>query len=189
MQKGFFARQAVKGALFMAATMLSCASFAQAASADFPKPQGALADSLAALSSAWNTSGLAFTTATFAEAPAKGYGQYTPRGSTSFSAGEPLTIYAEPVGYGFSASEAGYSYSLQASFRLLNTTGQVLAAQDGFADFSGTTRSAKRELPASLSFRFSGLPAGDYTLETTFTDKIGDKSGTISLPFTIAAGQ
>jgi len=189
MQKGFVARQAVRGALFLAATTLSYVSFAQAASPDFPKPEGALADSLAALSSAWNTSGLAFTAATFAEAPAKGYGQYTPRGSASFTADEPLTVYAEPVGYGFSPSDTGYSYSLQASYRLLNTTGQVLAAQDGFAEFSGTTRSAKRELPASMSFQFSGLPAGDYVLEATFADTIGGKSGTISLPFSIASGQ
>ncbi len=189
MQKGFFARQAVRGALFLAATTLSCVSIAQTGSPDFPKPEGALADSLAALSSAWNTSGLAFTAATFAEGPAAGYGQYTPRTSASFAADEPLTVYAEPVGYGFSSSDAGYSYSLQASYRLLNTTGQVLASQDGFADFSGTTRSAKRELPTSLSFQFSGLPVGDYTLETTFNDKIGGKSGTISLPFSISAGQ
>lgn len=189
MQKGFFARHAVRGALFLAATTLSYASIAQTGSPDFPKPEGALADSLAALSSAWNTSGLAFTAATFAEGTAAGYGQYTPRAGASFAADEPLTIYAEPVGYGFSSSDAGYSYSLQASYRLLNTTGQVLASQDGFADFSGTTRSAKRELPTSLSFQFSGLPVGDYTLETTFNDKIGGKSGTISLPFSISAGQ
>lgn len=189
MLKGIIARQAFGGALFLAATTLSCISFAQSATVDFPRPEGALAESLDALASSWEASNLVFTTATFVEAPAAAYGQYTPRGSAVFSPDDTLIVYAEPVGYGFSNSDASFSYVLNTSFRLLNTTGQVLATQDGFAKFAGTLRSLKRELPASLSFQFGDLPAGNYTLETTFTDEVTGKSGTISLPFSVTANQ
>ena len=62
----------------------------------------------------------------------------------------------------------------------------MLAEQDNFAAFSGKGRSKQRELAAALSFQFSGLPAGDYELETRFTDETGGKEAAFTLPFTIA---
>ncbi len=144
---------------------------------------------MASLATAWDASDLVFTAATFTETQASGYGQYTPLASAEFSDGQPLNVYAEPVGYSFNKTDEGLSYKVTASYRLLNTTGQVLAAGEDIASFSGVARSPKRELPASLTFQFGGLPAGEYTLETTFTDGVGGKSGTFSLPFNIRASQ
>ncbi|MEP0409156.1 MAG: hypothetical protein ABJH93_18500 [Roseibium sp.] len=148
-----------------------------------------MTSSLAALDASWDASELAFTSATFATSNASGYGQYTARDSNRFSPAETMTVYAEPVGYGFAETAVGYRHDIDVSFRLLNTTGQVLAEQDGFARFAGETPNRKRELPTSLSFQFEGLPAGDYVLEALYTDKISDKAGTIALPFTMTAAQ
>lgn len=178
-------RRACGYALLFAAVTLPCNISAHAETSSFPQPEGALAESLDALSSAWNTSPLAFTAANFAEAPATGYGAYTARSSNAFNSGDALIVYAEPVGYGFKSSADAFEYSLSASYRLLNTTGQVLAEGNDFAQFSGTAHSMKRELPASLSFNFGGLPIGNYKLEVMFKDEVGGKSGTISLPFSI----
>ncbi|MDN3718311.1 hypothetical protein QW131_01365 [Roseibium salinum] len=124
---------------------------------------------------------------TFTEGASTGYGQYRPRENATFSDGEALFIYAEPVGYGFQENGSEYAYELTASYKLLNLSGQVLAKEDNFAVFSGNGRSKKREIAASLNFRFSGLPAGEYRLETDFTDTVGGGRSGFVLPFTISA--
>jgi len=189
MMSGKFARSAFGAAAFSLAAAVATASLAQTTSPSFPAPSEALTSSLAALDASWDSSELAFTAATFATSNASGYGQYTARDSNSFSPTETITVYAEPIGYVFAETSVGHRHDIEVGFRLLNTTGQVLAQQDGFARFAGVTPSRKRELPTSLSFQFEGLPAGDYVLEALYTDKISNKSGTVTLPFTMTAAQ
>lgn len=189
MLAGSIAFRAARGALFLSAVLLPIASYSQTPDPKFSAPDATFNESLAAFSSAWDASDLVFTAATFAEEPATGYGQYTPRDTDTFSSDDVITVYAEPVGYGYTTSDSGFGYDLKTSFRLLNTTGQVLASQDNFAEFSGNARSRKRELSTSLSFQFGGLPAGSYTLAAVYTDKVSGKTGTISLPFSVRAGE
>ncbi|KZM51601.1 hypothetical protein [Labrenzia sp. OB1] len=141
----------------------------------------------AAYDTAWETSGLAFDKVTLTDGSSQGYGQYTPRASSAYGDGEPLSVYAEPVGYDFRQTGDSYAYELTASYRLLNLSGQVLAEQGNFASFAGSGLSKKRELSASLNFQFSGLPSGDYKLEATFTDAVGGKQASFSLPFSVTA--
>ncbi|MHA7774292.1 hypothetical protein [Roseibium sp. M-1] len=149
-------------------------------------PPETFTSALAAYDQAWASSGLAFTTATFTQGTSTGYGQYTPRGDAVFADGEALSVYAEPVGYGFKESAGGFGYALTASYKLLNASGQVLAEQDNFATFSGNGRAKQRELSAALTFQFSGLPSGSYTLETRFADENGGSQAAFTLPFTVS---
>lgn len=149
-------------------------------------PSQAFTQALAAYDAAWIANGLAFTAATFTEDGGTAYGQYTPRENSVFLDSDVLSIYAEPVGYAFSRNDDTFAFELTASYKLLNLSGQVLAEEDKFAVFSGRGRSKQRELAAALSFQFTGLPAGDYELETRFTDEIGGKEAGFTLPFTIA---
>ncbi|WJS02123.1 hypothetical protein [Roseibium aggregatum] len=149
-------------------------------------PPEAFQNALAAYDQAWAAAGLSFTAATFASSPSTGYGEYTPRADATFADGEALSVYAEPVGYGFQETEGGYAYELTADYKLLTKSGQVLAEQENFATFSGSGRSKQRELSAALTFQFSGLPAGDYQLETSFTDEIGGKTSAFTLPFSVS---
>ena len=163
-------------------------AFAETTTApSFPAPAEALVDAAIAATKAWEVAPLGFSKALFVAAPAGGYGQYEPRGSSEFSADETLHVYAEPVAYTIAENESSYSYALSANFRLLNTTGQVLAESADFASFAKQTRSASRELSTSLSFQFSGLPSGSYSLEVEFKDTVGGKSGMINLPFSVVA--
>lgn len=150
-------------------------------------PSPAFTEALDAYDRAWDASGLAFSVYTFTEGSGSGYGQYQPKSDAVIADGEALSVYAEPVGYGFTENGGTYSYELTASFKLLNMSGQVLAEQDNFAVFTGSGRSKQRELGANLSFQFSGLPAGDYKLETGFRDEIGGKQSGFTLPFTVRA--
>ncbi|MEM9632808.1 MAG: hypothetical protein AAGA50_15870 [Pseudomonadota bacterium] len=149
-------------------------------------PSEAFAQAQAAYDEAWDASGLAFLVATFTENGGSAYGQYTPRTNTVFSNGETLSIYAEPVGYGYRETGADFAFELTASYKLLNKSGQVLAGQDNFAVFAGNGRSKQRELAAALTFEFSGLPAGEYQLEASFTDEVKEDQAGFTLPFEIS---
>ena len=92
----------------VSAVLIAGGLFAGLASAyaqsDAAQPDPAFQNALAAYDQAWTSSGLAFTAVTFTDGSATGYGQYTPRDNAIFTDEEALTVYAEPVGYGFSES-------------------------------------------------------------------------------------
>lgn len=172
-------------AILIAAGTLAGTLAAQAQSEQVAKPSQSFLQALTAFDTAWDSSELAFTIVSFSQDASTGYGKYTPLSEAKFADGDTIYVYAEPVGYGFQETADGYTYELTASYRLLNLSGQVLAEQSNFASFTGTSRSKKRELSAGLSFQFSGLPAGDYQLETSFSDTFGGKKAAFNLPFTV----
>lgn len=159
---------------------------AQSDESSSSSPSPAFNNALSAYDQAWNSSDLAFAVSTFTDGTGTGYGQYQPLDAAVIADGEALSVYAEPVGYAFNENAGSYTYELTASFKLLNLSGQVLAEQDNFAVFSGAGRSKQRELGATLTFQFSGLPAGEYRIETGFTDEIGSKQSSFTLPFTVS---
>jgi len=174
------------GMLIVAAgTTVSMAADTDAPS--FPKPAAPLSDATTALAKTWASAPLGFTKALFVKGPASGFGQYEPRAASAFSADEVMHVYVEPVAFGLSEAEGTYSYALSAGFRLLNPTGQVLAENTDFARFENEARSPRRELSTSMSFQFSGLPAGEYTLALDITDQVSEKSAEILLPFAITS--
>jgi len=184
MVAGRRAPRQIASAVLIVGGLFACVANANAQS-DGGELSPSFQNALTAYDQAWTTSGLGFTTATFTDGAATGYGQYTPRDNAIFSDKSALTVYAEPVGYAFTENSGLYAYELTASFRLLNLSGQVLAEQDNFATFSGSGRSKKRELSATLTFEFSGLPSGEYRLEARFQDEVGGSQSSITLPFTV----
>ncbi|MBO0345846.1 hypothetical protein J0X15_11500 [Roseibium sp. CAU 1637] len=152
-------------------------------------PSATYSQALTAFDQAWDAAPLGFAVRTFVDVPAKGFGIYTPRTNQTFAAGETLHVYAEPIAYGFETDSEGTRYSLNAGFKLLNPSGQVLAEEAQFAAFTGTTRSRKRELSTQLSFGFEGLPAGSYTLAIDLSDVVSGQTATFSLPFSVVAGE
>lgn len=162
--------------------MLPAAALAQQASL----PEG-LSSAYQALDAAWQQAPLSFAALAFTDGPSTGYGRYTPRADAVFAAGDTLTVYAEPVGFGHEETAEGYGVRLTAGFELLNTSGQVLAEQTGFADLRADSRNRLREFHATLSFAFEGLRPGDYRLVATLTDTVSGKTASGELPFTIRA--
>lgn len=150
------------------------------------KPSSQFIEAAQNYAQVWSQSKLAFQKALFTNDLAEGFGQYSPRVNSTFDANERLTVYAEPVGYQFTETNGQFSYELTASFRLLNSSGQVLTEQSEFANFAGMGRSKQRDVSASMAFEFSGLPAGDYEIETTFEDKTNGALSSFTLPFSIA---
>lgn len=145
----------------------------------------ALIEARRAMDAAWDQAPLAFGVATFTQNAADSFGQYEPRNNNTFTAGDMLHVYVEPIGYGYKRTGEQFEINFGTDFELRNETGQILASQDGFADLILISRNAIKEYQASLSFRFDGLLPGNYVLRTRLNDRNSDKSGSFSLPFSI----
>lgn len=179
----------VAPALIAGCVMVSAPGATRAQDLSATTPPQAFLEAQDALDRAWNSAGLSFAVAAFTDSESSGYGEYVPRSSSTFAPGEPIMVYAEPVGYAFSAENEVYSFQLSADYKLLNPSGQILSEEDGFAEFAGSGRSRKRELYAGLSFQFEVLPAGTYMLQLTINDTLGGTFAAMALPLTITAAE
>ena len=138
-----------------------------------------------AISRATAKSPLAFRKVQFiAEAP-KGFGIYKPRGNNVFRSGEPLIVYAEPVGVGW-RFEDGLNHSLIATdFEIRTSTGKVLGGQKDFGRFSFASHEQNHEIMTHLTIRLSGAPSGSYLFVATYRDEVSGKTAQLELPFEI----
>ena len=63
--------------------------------------------------------------------------------------------------------------------------GEQLFQQSDFNRLQLGSRVRNREFMAHVTYTLSGLPSGEYVVDTTFRDVVTGKSGTFSLPFVI----
>ena len=149
------------------------------------KPSEALKHAIKLRDIAWDAAPIGFTASMFIDGTASAYGQYTPRANSVFSADQPITVYAEPVGYGYGRNGEDYLIDLDADIELHTPGGQILVRQESFSRFSGRARQKIREFQISFSLTLTGLSAGDYLLVTKLKDAHSEKTGSFSLPFSI----
>jgi hypothetical protein len=136
----------------------------------------------------WNAIPLAFRVATFATG-VSGFGQYTAVTDATFHAGDSVTIYLEPVGYGFlpAAGGSGYSVRYRTGIEIRTPGGLILGKTDDFGTAEWSGRAKNHEVQASVSVTLpAALKAGSYLLLLTLTDVATQKQATATLPFTIA---
>lgn len=140
----------------------------------------------AAVVEAWERAPLAFRRTLFVT-EADGFGVYKERANAVFGSGEPLLIYAEPVGYAWKDNGDGtFSIGFNVDLLLKTTGGKIVAGQENFQKLVLVSRARNREFMLTLKLNLTGAPAGDYVVEYRTRDAFGDKSAIISLPFTIA---
>lgn len=127
--------------------------------------------------------------AVFVAAPPAGYAMYDPKQGAIFKPGEALVSYVEPVGLTWKPAAAGGK--MQAHFTvdldILSASGEVLANQKAFGDFTFTGFLRNQEIYATLTTDVSGAAAGDYVLRFHFNDLNSGKSASVDQKFTIAA--
>lgn len=133
----------------------------------------------------WDASPLAFRKVAVVDG-ASGYGIYEMRGDTTFRPDEKLTVYVEPVGFGYGSSDGAASIGFTADLAIENATGQVLSETDDVFSLSTPSAPGKREFYMSLSFTVPYLRPGDYNAIFTVHDQNSDKTGTFEVPFSIA---
>ena len=126
---------------------------------------------------------LVFRQALFTSEAAKGFGLYNPRKDNVFKRGEPLLVYVEPVGFGWTPEGDVYTSHLTADYEIRTPEGQILAGQRRFDSFDFTSRDRNHEVMTTLKFNLSGAKSGDYVLGVTYHDKATGKSASFDLPF------
>ena len=135
----------------------------------------------------WEMTPLTFRRALFVT-EANGFGVYRERPAGPFTGGEPLLVYAEPVGYSFKDNEDGtYAFGFDVDLIVKTSTGKIVAGQDNFQKLMLVSRAKNREFMLTLTLDLQDAPPGDYIVEYRTKDAFGPKVATISLPFSIAA--
>jgi hypothetical protein len=145
---------------------------------------GALDAFDAAADAFFAASPLQFRVALFADGVI-GYGQYQPRPEAPFHSAETVTIYLEPVGYGFVADGDRQKVSFTTGLEIRTPGGLILARTDDFGRLEWAGRAKDRSIHTEVSVTLPELKAGAYELRLTLTDAATDKSATATLPFTI----
>ncbi len=128
---------------------------------------------------------LALRKVQFIAEPPKGFGIYKQRANSVFRPGEPLIVYAEPVGMGWRLEDGLNNALLATDFEIRTPDGQVLGGQKEFGRFSFASHEQNQEIMTHLTIRLSGIPAGAYVFGATYRDEVGRKSASLELPFQI----
>jgi len=114
-----------------------------------------------------------------------GYGNYEVRPDARFKAGEKMLVYAELAGFGYGRDGDLFIINLGADVQLRDNEGKVLGGQANFATFNYRSHVPNREFFAFITYNFTGLKPGAYTVVTTLRDHNSNKTGSFELPFTI----
>ena len=167
----------------VAAAALAVLMLAMPAAAQSPE---ALEAAEAQVAAAWEQTPLSFRRALFAS-DIEAYGVYEPKQGAVFSPGEPIVVYAEPVGYGYQSNADGtYSFGFDFDLVVKTAEGQIMGGQEKFARTELTSRVQNKEFQVTLTLSLDGAPAGNYVLEYLAQDIASDQTATITLPFIIA---
>lgn len=113
------------------------------------------------------------------------YGAYKPREDNRFRRGEPIIIYAEPVGHTILEENGLYRIALTADYALLDGVGTLLAGQRDIGSWKMESHRPLLEFMLFFTYDFSDFPAGTYILETVVKDDFSDRSLKIDTPIVI----
>jgi hypothetical protein len=151
--------------------------------------QGKYVEAVAALDDAatalWDRAPLGFRRALWVAEKANGFGAYNPRENGIYSAGMPMLAYAEPIGFGWQQSGEIWRTDMIADVVVKATDGKQLFRQEEFQRLQLASRVRNREFMVNFTFTLSGIPKGDYLLETTLRDQVTGKKGAFTLPFAV----
>ena len=121
----------------------------------------------------------------FIAEPPKGFGIYKTRADNVFKPGEPLIIYAEPLGMGWKTENGVNRALVAADFEIRTPDGKILGGQKNFGRFEFMSHEQNQEIMTHLTIRLSGAPAGSYEFAATYRDQVSGKSANLTLPFEI----
>jgi len=133
----------------------------------------------------WERAPLVFRHALWVAGIPAGFGAYTARDSNVYSAGDQMIAYVEPVGFAWRKAGDGWQTDFSVDVSIKGKDGNEIYAKKGFQNLAISSHVQNREFMAHLTFTLTGLPAGEYTIATTFNDAVSSKSGSFSLPFVI----
>jgi hypothetical protein len=138
-----------------------------------------------AIDALWEKAPLVFRRAVWVTQKGEGYGIYNQRPNNTFTDGEPFLLYGEPVGFGWRKQGEAWQTDFIADVAIRDSNGKQLFAKEGFQRFNLTSRFRNREFMVNFTYNITGLPKGNYQVETTLRDQVTGKKGSVTLPVTI----
>jgi hypothetical protein len=104
----------------------------------------------------------------------------------SWSAGEPIIVCAEPVGFGWkSVEDDQFEFGFTVDLAVKTAAGETVARQDNFGRPALKSRHRNREFMIHLTLHVNDAPPGDYLVDYKLHDLGTDKTATLEMPFTI----
>jgi hypothetical protein len=146
---------------------------------------GALAAIDRSAAAFWDASPLQLRVAAFADT-VDGFGRYTPRADPTFRAGDTVTVYLEPFGFGFTPDGDGFRATIAADIEIRTKGGLVLASAKDFGRLEWSGRTKMHEVHATVALALPNVKPGDYELLLTLRDQGSAKIATVTLPFAVA---
>ncbi|WP_333821545.1 hypothetical protein [Pinisolibacter sp.] len=147
---------------------------------------GAAVDALdAALDVVWKATPLTFRKALFVSEPPTGFGAYVERADAVFTPGQPLLVYAEPIGFEWKQADGLFTCDLIIDVALRDPAGKVLFEKREIGRMALKSHARNHEFMMKLDLNLRGLPVGDYVLDGIMRDEVSKKWGSFSLPFSV----
>ncbi len=115
----------------------------------------------------------------------EGYDRIDPRESHAYDPDQNISIYVDPIGFGWRRAKDGWQTDLTADFILATEEGRIIAGQKDFANFDIRSPQRAHESFLVINYRFTGVPPGDYVLTTTVHDRVEDETASFDMPITI----
>jgi len=159
--------------------VLSLAAGQAAAQGDF------LQTARDAYAAAWNVSELSIGETAFVERPARLIGDIEEREDNRFAQGDEILIYAEPWGYDYIETEAGYEFGFDLDLAVLDPEGEALFSQPNFQSIRMESRREVKELFLTISLDLEGFRPGDYRVEIRANDIASEESAAFTMAFTL----
>ncbi|KIX15703.1 hypothetical protein [Dethiosulfatarculus sandiegensis] len=151
------------------------------------EPAATLAALRKATAEAWRRFPFTAVNVHLVAAQPAGYGRFIPRVDNVFRPGEPLILYLEPVGFVVKEDKntGKYRYRLVADFNMVDAWGRVVSGRRTVGRFEGETAQFPDRYPLTFTYSLSGLPPGEYKVETIIRDLLGKKSHTVVTPIRV----
>ncbi|MDR5859679.1 hypothetical protein FZZ93_10440 [Halomonas eurihalina] len=135
---------------------------------------------------AWEKTPLTVRKAILVAEAAQGFGMYKKRSTNTFESGEPILIYAEPVGYAWEKKNGDiYNTNLRMDVNIIFPDPNEVYTKKDIMKKEVSSRSRGRELMLNIKLDFDGLPSGDYVAEIILYDETSDERTSFKQPFTI----
>jgi hypothetical protein len=155
---------------------------ALAAQGKYVEALAALDEAAAALS---DKAPLTMRRALWVAEPPTGFGRYVARQNDVFVSGVKMIIYAEPVGLGWRKNGELWEADVAIDVLVKAKDGTVLQRAPDFTNLRFGSRVRNREIMSQLTYSFTGIPAGEYVIESIMRDKVSGKTGSFSLPLVV----
>ncbi len=113
------------------------------------------------------------------------YGAYKERGSRTFHAGDEVTMYVEVENFRTEQSDKGHHTSIGTSYRVLDASGNRVDSGE-FPAVQDYCYSRRRDFHLQYGIALpERVYPGQYQLELSLTDELGNKIGRASIDFEI----